>query len=228
MAIFGMTMSIWQMTNALSALAGENEDLKKDMKTLQAVMMGATGPLLLVHGIIQLTTMATDRLGMSMRVLLPIMFAIASIYMALTSHSRELRAIFGALAGMLTVLTVLYIRHLIVTKALVIAKFREAVANLFVMASKYPLIGVAFALAAVGGAALAASTVPSGQTRTGQERQIEETGFFYGHKGETVATISPTRETRGSDEPIVVILELDGEELGRAWANSAEREDYVR
>ena len=50
MAIFGMTMSIWQVTNALSALAGENEEMKEDMQTLQAVMMGATGPLLLFHG----------------------------------------------------------------------------------------------------------------------------------------------------------------------------------
>jgi len=106
MSIFGMTMSIWQVTNALSALAGENEAMREEMSKLQAIMMGATGPILLVHGIVQMMNMGITRLALAARVAVPAMMALGMAYMTLTAPSDKLRAIYSVMVGVTAAVTV--------------------------------------------------------------------------------------------------------------------------
>ena len=46
MSIFGMTMSLWQITNGLNAVTKGNEEANEAVMQYQAVIMGTTGPII--------------------------------------------------------------------------------------------------------------------------------------------------------------------------------------
>ena len=236
MSIFGMTMSIWQVTNALQSMAGENEEARKEFQKLQAMLMGATGPILLVLGIMQLLNMTIKTQAQAIiRSAVPAMMALSFAVMAVTSQSKELKIIYSILTGVMVFLTVL--------------SYKMAAAHLAAMSAKVGELGATIALkgatsggatlfqdaiivsGAIGIAAAAATAFASfamGQTELGQYRRIEKSGFLIGHKGETIGRVTPPMEGDfGNERPIEIVLNIDGEEFNRVWARQAEREIFV-
>jgi hypothetical protein len=238
MSIFGMTMSIWQMTNALSAMAGDNEMAREEFKRLQAMMMGATGPILLVLGIMQLLNMEIKTMGQALiRSAVPGMMALSMAVMALTTQSKELKVLYSVITGIMVFLAVL-------SYETARAKLAEAkstgVATGAMIAQKSILTGgtslgpdalaIAGAIGITATLITAMASLAAAQTSAGQYRRIENTGIILAHKGETIGRVSEPIESgnKNESEPQLIILQIDGEELGRVWANIAEREDYVR
>jgi hypothetical protein len=227
MAIFGMTMSIWQLTNALSAMAGENKELKSDFQKMQAMMMGATGPLLLFHGILQLTTAQVTKLGAAMLVLLPVSLAIASGYLALTAKSKELRIAAGALSGALFGLTAAKIYHNVVTAQGITLTYQEITAKImsYAVTSLGTLLPV-IAGAIAGGIAVAA-LVPEAQTGVGQWRYAERTGLIKVHEGEGIGRVTEPMEGGIGGGPSGGDVYLDGDLVGVWLAKKFEEDKFV-
>jgi hypothetical protein len=228
MSIFGMTMSIWQVTNALTALAGENEELKKDMKMVQALTMGATGPLLLFHGILQLTTMEVTRLGRAMLVMLPASLAIASAYIALTSHSKELRIAAGALAGALTALTLVKIKSAIASYLQATATNVATGATIAQMAVSSLGTLLPVIAGAIIGAIAVSTTLPeaSAQTEPGQFRRIRRDAVIQAHQDEVVTTPMEAFGTRGGGGQDIVVI-IDGRQVERVTSKETQRNTYA-
>jgi len=228
MAIFGMTMSIWQITNAFSALAGENKELKKDMQKLQAVMMGATGPIMLAMGIHQLS-MAWANLNMTIKIGMPLFFTMAALYMTMTASSRELKIIFGALTGALAGLTAIIIQHNIAKWQGVVATWASVQAKLSELGVSSLGLALPIAFAAIGAGLAYYATIPkesSAQTELGQYRMLLANASFRGHKGETVSRPIEDwgRDRRGMGNAFFIV---DSQIVDRSEAKRIQFNEYV-
>lgn len=226
MSIFGMTMSIWQVTNAMSALAGENKEVREDIMRLQAVMMGATGPILLAMGMKQLG-LAWANLNIAIKIGLPLFFTMASLYMSLTASSRELRVIFGALTGAMAGLTAMIAYHNIQKALEVKLTWAAVTAKLAEMGITTMGAGLVIGAAIIGGALAFMATVPQGaQTELGQFRHVARGGVAELHTDEVVSR--PMEDwgggTRGGGEFNFI---FDGEIVDRIEAKRIERDNYV-
>lgn len=228
MSVFGMTMSIWQLTNALSAMAGENKELKEDFQRMQAMLMGATAPLLLVTGILQLTTMQVTALGAAMMTALPIAFALATAYLAISSNSREMRIIMGALTGALIAFT--------------IAKHKAAIASLFhagALHSETVAMIVQKAVASLGlllpviagaiiGAIAVAAMLPKAQTQPGQMRFMRQDAAIFAHQDEVVSKpMENFGDMAGGGRGGDIKIFIDGYQIDHVEAKETERNNYV-
>jgi len=227
MSIFGFTMSLWQITNALQAVAGENEVLKEDFKNIQAMVMGATGPLMLFNGILQLTTLQMTRLGAAMAIALPMSLAIATAYLALTANSRELRVVLGALTGVLVALTVAKIAHKIAT----IGDTAATWANIYAKIVELSLSPVGWVILAAGiaGAAMAWAALPKegAQTLPGQARRMKRDGDIAVHEGEIVGRPEEVYGTRGGGGARPINIYIGGKKVATVTAKDIETDKYI-
>ncbi len=229
MSIFGMTMSIWQVTNAMSALAGENKELKKDIMSLQAIMMGATGPVLLAMGMMQLK-LAWTNLHVAIKAGLPILFIVSSLYIALTANSKELRIAAGALTGALVALTVVKAKAAAVSYMKAHATNVETGATLAQMAVSSLGLALPILAGAVIGALAIAATLPSAQTGIGQRRRVRRNAVANLHEGEDVVS-APMEDwnawggSRSGGATLITII--DGEVIDSVEAKRTQRHDYL-
>jgi len=229
MSIFGFTMSLWQITNALQAVAGENEVLKEDFKNIQAMVMGATGPLMLFNGILQLTTLQMTRLGAAMAIALPMSLAIATAYLALTANSRELRVVLGALTGALVALTIVKIAHKIATMGETAATWAGIYAKIVEigvasLGTLLPVVGAA----AIGAAAIYFSLPKEGaQTMPGQVRKMRRDGDIRAHDGEIVGRPEEVYGTRGGGGARPINIYIGGKKVATATAKDIETDKYI-
>jgi len=227
MSIFGFTMSIWQITNALQALAGENEELKEDFKNMQAFVMGATGPLMLFNGILQLTALSVGNLGKAMLFALPLSLAMATAWMALTSNSRELRIVMGALTGVLLALAAMKAKAAFAAIAHAIAINVETGATIAQMMVSSLTTLAPVLIGAVVGAALIASTLPQAQTMPGQMRIKKGDGPIYAHDEEVIGRPQEMYGTRGGGGARPINIYIGGKKVAQVTAKDIETDKYI-
>jgi hypothetical protein len=213
MAIFGMTMTIWQMNNAMSRLVDQNSEAGKAIQKVGNVMMGATAPAMMFNNIMMMTAGTMTMVKAAALNMIPAVGAIMAIYVAMTAQGRKVRALFGAIAGVMVVLTAK-------TIAYTIAKWSQIAAevtwrSVLSMGVLLPIL-LGIVAAAVGGVAAYATA----QTRPMQHRVIKETGAIYAHKGEVIArpapgSVTPPMESAkgGGPQQVVIPVSIGGHEL---------------
>jgi len=132
-SLLGVTMSMLGLMFNISWLISGNKELSRTWREVMSPMMAVFSIALMVTSGYQMLTSAALALSVSMKVLTASMFGVAFLAVALTTQSKELRAIFAGLAAATFTLAVAF-------KLLAITK----------VAAAGPLAPVVAALAAVG------------------------------------------------------------------------------
>lgn len=234
MAIFGMTMSIWQMTNALSSMAGDNEEAREEIAKLQGVLMGATGPVLFMHGVLQMMNMEMTRTTLIARMAVPALMGVAMAYMAMTAPTKELKALYSVMTGITMALTAAQIILAKAHWATASAKAAEAAAEatrLGIATAGASLTWTSAAIVAgVGvGATLMTfigSTMAQAQTQPGQIRRMKRDAPINAHQDEIVGRpeeVFGSKDGKGT----TVIVNIDGQKVAKSSALEAQRERYM-
>lgn len=236
MAIFGMTMSIWQVTNAMSSMAGENKEARKEIMKLQGILMGATGPILLVHGVIQMLNMEMTRMTMIARTAVPVMFAIGFAYMALTTQSKKLKMAYSVMVGITAFLTTLSLAYAAANWAVAKAEVTRAAATAtatgvasggMTILRDFGIIAAGVGVAS-GAVTYIASMQASAQTELGQYRMMNQDANVRMHRGEKVSRPMEMWEGGGQGRGMPPVnVYIDGEIVDKTEAKIVQRHAYM-
>jgi len=130
------------------------------------------------------------------------------IFRALKAESPALRFALGAIASAMGVLAV-------ATYAAAKANFVKSVSNVVEWVTRLGPAGIAWgpvALVAMGAAILGgtalAMTAPKGQTISGYDRPITQTGLFYGHRGEVVGRVGSMSPSTSNSNSVSITINV--------------------
>lgn len=246
-AVFAVTINVYMLTNALARLAGENEEAAETFKTLQNSLTVAIAPMQMILGMMQIMSIAGDGLRTSIIGIASATAAVAVLWTAWNSKSKELRIALGAVGGALAGLNI----GLILNRS---AAYQAGIASLFNASAKASeatatttataatfantiqtianyavkslgvLLPVIFG-SLIGALALGALVPPPQQAQTGfgEAREVMRGGMIQVHAGEPVGRGRTTGPLQG--QPLIVKLMVDERELGQAvvenWSNES-------
>lgn len=196
-SMFVFNISIGQMVSSLLPLVKGNEEATKALKGYQAVLMLSMGPMQAYMAMKMILMNLEKQHAAAVFAVVTGMSAAYFWYAALTSKSREMRAVLGALAGVMTVLALrqAYVAVTAWQAAVASATGKAVMGDL----SGWLKVGVGLGIAAAVGAAIGTLTAPRAQTLTGQGKYVREGGFAKLDPGETVMRASAAGGGGGGD-----------------------------
>lgn len=194
-SMFVFNISVGQMVSSLLPLVKGSEEATKALKGYQAILMLSMGPMQAYMAIKMIQINLERQHQAAVFGVVAAMSAAYFWYAMLTTKSKEMKIILGALAGVMTALAA---RQAFVA----ITAWQAAVAQATGRAvigdvSGWVKIGVGLGIAAGVGATIG-GLLPTGQTRVGQRKRVGRGGLAELHEGEEISR--PRMGTRGIGE----------------------------
>lgn len=184
-SMFVMNISVGQLLSSILPLVKGNEEATKALKGYQAVIMLSLGPMQAYMALKMIQINLEKQHAAAVMGVVAGMSAAYFWYAMLTTKSRELKIVLGALAGVMTAIA-------IVQGAIAISAWQAAVATATAqgvstlgasLGVSLPIIAGGIGLAALVGATIGA-LLPTAQTRVGQMKKITKSGVAEVHEGE--------------------------------------------
>ena len=193
MFVMGITMT--QTLDTMGKMAGKGTQLEAVFKDMSQAVRFTLGPIQVVTAAMQFLNQANKAMMMTMVKTMGLFAGMYLLYKAFTTESKALRAVFGAIAGVLIVLNGLLLINTARTWAKTIADIVNKSVSTF--GTALPVLAAAVG----GGLALglaAYATAPKGQTVPGYSRPVNNTGLVYAHRGEVISRIGSMGPQGGS------------------------------
>ena len=182
-SMFVFNISVGQMVSSLLPLVKGNEEATRALKGYQAVLMMSMGPMQAYMAIKMIQINLEKQHQAAVFGVVAAMSAAYFWYAMLTTKSRELKIIMGALAGIMTLLAARQALVAITAWQATVAQAtgRAVIGDL----SGWMKVGIGLGIAAGVGAAIGA-LLPTGQTRVGQRKRVGRGGVAELHEGEEI------------------------------------------
>lgn len=213
-SLFVMNISIHQLIGSLDVLFGENEAMKKSFQDIGKIIQLSIAPLQVYFAMTQMVAMAHKTyLAPALMATTTAMLGLYFLYRGLTEKSKELKALFIFLAGVMFTLTALAIKMTIAKWRLAIATGAEKTAETYGAAAPAILGGWA---SIVGGGILLSALAAAGvyaagaQTMPGELRLFRRGGLVTVHPGEIYRPAEVSRATPATGSETIVNVNLYG------------------
>jgi hypothetical protein len=206
--LFVLGITATQTMGALSRMTEGIPVLSEMFKEMQGAISLILGPLQVLLALQQLHIMQNKAMMLSAAPYIAALGTMYLIFRALKAESPALRFALGAIASAMGVLAV-------ATYAAAKANFVKSVSNVVEWVTRLGPAGIAWgpvALVAMGAAILGgtalAMTAPKGQTISGYDRPITQTGLFYGHRGEVVGRVGSMSPSTSNSNSVSITINV--------------------
>jgi len=187
-SMFVMSISVNQFVNSLKPLVKGNEEATKAIEGYSAVLNMSLAPMQAYMSLKMIQINLEKQHAAAVMGVVAGMSAAYFWYAALTSKSRELRVVMGALAGALTAVAI--IQGWIAVTAWQAAIAKAAESGVATLGATVPItsgiIAGGIVAASAIGALIGGLTAPKAQTLTGQGKYVREGGLAKLDPGEIV------------------------------------------
>ncbi len=206
-SLFVLNISVSQLVSSLRPLFKENEEATKALREYQAVLSLSLGPIQAYMALKMIQIALEKQHAAAVVGVVAGMSAAYFWYAALTSKSRELRVVMGALAGIMTVIALRQAWTAITAwQAAVAEATLQSVSTLGAAApAAYGMLAAGLAMAAGVGAAIGGLTAPKGQVLTGHSKKVRKGGLAELDDDEVVQRVSKDGTKGGGGDTIIVL-----------------------